>query len=159
MKKVLLLVVLAVVLGFAYYTISPYWRNPSMDEASPVSPTEPGVIHEDPGVGNGQGMQGVLREADFIAKAHEVEGKAQLIKVGDDYTVRFEDFKSINGPDLKIYLATDASNDDFIDLGAIKATQGNVNYAVPAGTDTEKYDTVLVWCKAFGVLFSYAELN
>ena len=131
-----------------------------MDEASPIAVAEPGVIQEDPGEGNGQGTTaGVLSRADFVAQAHEVEGTAQLIKVGDEYTVRFEDFKSINGPDVNIYLATDTTNSDFIDLGDIKATSGNVNYAVPAGTDLEKYDTVLVWCKAFSVLFSYAELQ
>jgi hypothetical protein len=54
-------------------------------------------------------------------------------------------------------LATDRSASDYIDLGKIKATKGNVNYGIPSDVDLEKYDTVLVWCVPFEVLFSYAE--
>ena len=46
-----------------------------------------------------------------------------------------------------------------IDLGIIKATKGNVNYEIPQDIDTTKYNKVLVWCKPFKVLFSYAELR
>lgn len=81
------------------------------------------------------------------------------IKDGDQLIVRFEDFQTDNGPQLRIYLSADLGADDFIDLDPIKATKGNVNYTVAAGTDTDKYRNVLVWCKPFGVLFSYAELT
>lgn len=159
MKKIVLAVIVLGLLGFAYYTISPLWRNIESNEASPLATlpetdTEALNTNEEQ-----QTTDGVLATADFIPKAHDVEGRAQLIKIGDEYTVRFEDFKTINGPDVQIYLATDTSADDFVDLGDIKATDGNVNYVVPAGTDVQKYDTVLVWCKAFSVLFSYAELQ
>ena len=50
-------------------------------------------------------------------------------------------------------------DDDFIDLGKIKATKGNVNYDIPEGVDTDKYNKVLVWCVPFGVIFSYSELK
>ena len=65
----------------------------------------------------------------------------------------------MNGPDLHIYLSADLDAKDYVDLGAIKATKGNVNYDVPAATDTEKYRYVLVWCEPFRVLFGYAELG
>jgi hypothetical protein len=73
--------------------------------------------------------------------------------------LRFENFETINGPKLHIYLASDLSADDYIDLGEIKATKGNVNYEIPDGTDLEKYNKVLVWCRPFKVLFSYSELE
>jgi hypothetical protein len=159
MKKLFFAALFIAIVGFAYYTISPLWRNIEMDEASPLMTREPTFV-EDPGAGNGQAMtDGVRARADLVAKAHEVEGNVQLIKAGDEHYIRFEDLKTINGPDLKIYLASDTTADDFIDLGSIKATEGNVNYTVPEGTDFEKYDTVLIWCKAFSVLFSYAEFT
>jgi len=102
-------------------------------------------------------------QAPFTASAHEVEGRALLIKNNDTnqnnttYTVRFENFKTINGPNLHIYLAADLEGKDYIDLGSIRATEGNVNYEVPAGTDIFKYNKVMVWCVPFRVLFSYAE--
>lgn len=161
MKKLIALVVIAAALGFAYYTISPYWRNIEMDEASPLAALEPSTGTAGAAVETAVELppQGELAAADFVAMAHEVEGSAKLIRVGDEVTLRFEDFKSINGPDLNIYLSTDKENTEFIDLGDIKATSGNVNYTVPSDVDLTKYDTVLVWCKAFSVLFSYAELN
>ena len=73
--------------------------------------------------------------------------------------LRFEDFETINGPELHIYLSSELGDERFIDLGKIKATKGNVNYDIPAGIDTSKYNKVLVWCKPFSVLFSYAELS
>jgi len=158
-KKTVLFVIIAIAFGIAWYAFSPLLRNIKMDEASPLASLPP-TFTEDPGAGNGQGMtEGVLARADFVEKAHDVEGQAQLIRVGDDYTIRFENFKTINGPDVNIYLATDTTAEDFVDLGDIRATEGNVNYEVPAGTDVEKYDTVLVWCKDFSVLFSYAEFG
>ena len=153
-KKTVLFIVIAIALGIVWYALSPLLRNIKMDEASPLENV--GVVdgQDDPLSG-----EGIRATADFVPKAHAVEGQAQLINVGGDYTVRFENFKTINGPDVHIYLATDILAEDFIDLGSIKATEGNVNYAVPDGTDFQKYDTVLVWCKDFSVLFSYAELG
>lgn len=100
----------------------------------------------------------VLAEAKLVPRAHEVEGKAFLVQVGEQKIVRFEGLKTINGPDLRIYLSADLGAEDYIDLGEIRATEGNVNYTVPAGTDTAKYRNVLIWCRAFRVLFSYAQL-
>ena len=99
----------------------------------------------------------VLAQASMIARAHDVEGKALLVQVGDQKILRFENLKTINGPDLHIYLASGLSSADAVDLGAIRATEGNVNYTVPAGTDTSKYRYVLIWCRPFNVLFSYAQ--
>lgn len=101
----------------------------------------------------------LIAEGDFKEKAHHVEGKALLIDDNGKKIVRFEDFDTLNGPALYIYLSSDLGDDDFVDLGPIKATKGNVNYEVPAGTNTDKYNKVLVWCRPFRVLFSYAELK
>jgi hypothetical protein len=64
-----------------------------------------------------------------------------------------------NGPDLYIYLSTDKSASVFVNLGRLKANIGNQNYPILAGTDTTKYNTVLIWCKAFSVLFGSADLK
>lgn len=102
---------------------------------------------------------GIISQGEFKPRAHGVEGKALLIEADEKKFIRFEDFETINGPNLHIYLSSELGNDDFIDLGEIKATKGDVNYEIPIGTDTEKYNKVLVWCKPFKVLFSYAELS
>jgi Electron transfer DM13 len=91
---------------------------------------------------------------------HNAEGVAKEISLEDGRKfIRFENFKVTNGPNLFVYLATDKSASDFVDIGQLKANNGNQNYEVPDGTDLTKYDTVLVWCKAFSVLFGSAELT
>ncbi len=101
----------------------------------------------------------LLAQGEFLPRFHEVEGQALLIGDDDASVLRFENFETINGPRLHIYLSAGLDNNDYIDLGEIRATKGNVNYAIPAGIDTQKYRYVLVWCEPFGVLFSYAELQ
>ncbi|MBD3318840.1 hypothetical protein GF342_02935, partial [Candidatus Woesearchaeota archaeon] len=85
-------------------------------------------------------------------------GKALLIETAEGNILRFEDFETINGPNLHIYLSANLDDTDYVDLGELKATTGSVNYNIPDGTDTDKYHYVLVWCVPFEVLFSYADL-
>ena len=100
----------------------------------------------------------IIAQGNFKSRAHEVDGKAILIEKEGNRILRFEDFETINGPDLQIYLSSELGGDDFVELGKIKATKGNVNYEVPSDVDISKYKYVLIWCKPFKVLFSYAEL-
>jgi hypothetical protein len=96
---------------------------------------------------------------------HNAEGTAKEISLEDGRKfIRFENFKVTNGPNLFVYLATDNSYtnnsvSDFIEIGPLKANIGNQNYEIPDGTDLAKYNTVLIWCKAFSVLFGSAELK
>jgi hypothetical protein len=91
---------------------------------------------------------------------HDAEGIAKEISLEDGRKfIRFENFKVTNGPDLFVYLATDNSASDFIDIGRLKANIGNQNYEIPNGIDLAKYKTVVIWCKAFSVFFGSAELK
>ena len=91
---------------------------------------------------------------------HNAEGMAKVIRLDDaSMILRLENFKATNGPDLYVYLATDKSASDFVDYGRLKGNIGNQNYEIPEGTDFSRYDTVLIWCKAFSVLFGSAELQ
>lgn len=91
---------------------------------------------------------------------HNAEGLAKVIRLDDaSMFLRLENFKATNGPDLYVYLATDNSASDFVNLGRLKGNIGNQNYDIPEGTDFSKYHTVLIWCQAFSVLFGSAELE
>lgn len=90
---------------------------------------------------------------------HNAEGQVVVFQLGDGSSIlRLEDFKSTNGPDLYVYLSTDKTASDIVNLGRLKGDMGNQNYDIPQGTDLEKYDTVLIWCRAFSVLFGSAEI-
>ncbi len=172
-KKLLIIAGLIIILGIGYYLLSPLWRNKTLDDPLPVASTlddttrtqlEKEVSQMQP---ESKSMQdsmppsntGIVAEAPMVKASYDVEGKALLVNTGESQVLRFENFKTTNGPDLKIYLATDTSASEYVDLGAIKANEGNINYEIPQGTDVGKYKYALVWCRAFSVLFSYAELK
>jgi Electron transfer DM13 len=91
---------------------------------------------------------------------HNAEGQVKILELNDSTNfLRLEDFKATNGPDLYVYLSTDKSASDFVNLGRLKGNVGNQNYEIPQGTDLSKYATVLIWCQAFSVLFGSAELE
>ncbi len=91
---------------------------------------------------------------------HHAEGQAKIIPLSDNSNIlRLEDLRVTNGPDLYVYLSTDKGASDFVNLGKLKANNGNQNYNIPSDTDLSNYNTVLIWCKAFSVLFGSAEFN
>lgn len=180
-KKMLLSFGVLVVVAVAYWLISPLWRNVALNESLPSATSV--VINDnlasmdettksDFEKKTVEMKDAVLKEKDtmptsapeivsrakMVARAHEVTGEALFVKSGSETYLRFENLKTINGPDLRIYLSAGVNADDIVDLGPIRATEGSVNYRIPAGTDIGKYKTAMIWCRAFGVLFSYAQL-
>jgi Electron transfer DM13 len=95
----------------------------------------------------------------FDTPAHPASGSVSIIETDSQVLLRYENLETINGPDLFVYLSTDLEATEYVNLGTLKATEGNVNYEIPAGTNIDKYRYALVWCKQFGVLFNYADLS
>lgn len=100
----------------------------------------------------------VLSTGTFINGAHATSGTAKLIKDKDGKKfLLLENFKSDPGPDIYLYLANDLKATDYTEIVKTPAN-GNLRLAVPStAKDSQKY--VLVWCKAFTVLFGSAELK
>ncbi|CAN5630006.1 hypothetical protein BH18THE1_BH18THE1_10890 [soil metagenome] len=91
---------------------------------------------------------------------HKAEGIAKVINLADGRTfLRLENLKTTNGPDLYVYLSIGKDASDIVNLGRLKGNIGNQNYEIPTGTDLSKYNTVLIWCKAFSTLFGTAKLS
>lgn len=149
-------VVLAGVLWFAYYAISPLFINIQVDEALPGR-----EMTESPASAPSQEVSPIQSATAPVVDtpAHPASGFVRLIETGGKTYVRYEDYKTINGPDIYVYLAKDLDAKEFVDLGKVRATEGNINYEVPAGIDIDAYPYVLTWCKQFGVLFNYADLS
>jgi len=93
---------------------------------------------------------------------HTGSGTATLVETAPGtYTVRLASFSVRNGPDLYVYVSSDADGygSDPIELGPLKATDGNFNMAVPRGADLSGAKSVIIWCKQFAVLFAVAPLG
>jgi hypothetical protein len=116
----------------------------------------PMEILDDPGISSGTVLaQGTLNGT----TGHQVSGSVKYLEANGMKTIRFENFSSTNGPDLKVYLAKDLNARDFINLGDLRSTTGNQNYGVTGMPDFTQYRYVLVWCQQFGVLFGSAQLK
>jgi hypothetical protein len=100
----------------------------------------------------------------FNSHEHATEGRARVIDLPDGRRyVRFERFRTSNGPLLRVYLSAaradgpgEAFDDRFLDLGALKGNIGDQNYAIPRGTRLRAFRSVVVWCKRFAVPFAAA---
>jgi hypothetical protein len=110
----------------------------------------------------------ILSSGTFLSQEHETTGTARLVKLPDgSLLLRLEDLASSDGPDVKVWLSSLEAGGDwfkyrsgrYVDLGAIKATHGNHNYAIPVGTDLEGLTSVVLWCDRFSVAFGSAPLS
>lgn len=90
---------------------------------------------------------------------YDTEGTAKFYTRKDDKLLRLENFETDNGPALKVYIASDESATEFIDLGDLKAVTGNQSYTISKDIDLSKYPYVLIWCQQFSVLFGSAQIN
>ena len=108
-----------------------------------------------------------LAEGSFIPRGrYSGEGQAIVLNDGSEQRfLRFENFSTDNGPDLRVYLSASDANgdsgafdDDFVDLGVLKGNIGDQNYEIPVGVDLSVYDTVVVWCVRFSTPFTAADL-
>ena len=144
--RYLIALVAIIVAGVAYYGISPLFRNVEIHEEAPKTSTSTPMTDQN----TAEVIGTDLYPASGTARIIEGEGKKYL---------RYENFKTINGPDLYVYLAKDLDAKEFVNLGEIKGTEGNINYEIPAGVNFAEYPYVLTWCKQFSVLFNYAKIN
>ncbi|HEX2913844.1 MAG TPA: DM13 domain-containing protein [Chloroflexia bacterium] len=108
----------------------------------------------------------ILAKGQFgrIDAIHYASGTATIGKTADGKQVlRFENFSTNQGPDLKVYLGLRADGKQLkeggLNLGALPATDGSYNIAIPDNVDLSKYKSVVIWCEAFSVTFSVASLS
>ena len=107
-----------------------------------------------------------LVSGEFMSRSHPTEGRVLVLNDGSEQRfLRFENFRTDNGPDLNVWLSSappDAPVRDFlndwIDLGDLKGNVGAQNYEIPPSVDLDRYSTVLVWCVRFSVAFGAAGL-
>ena len=97
---------------------------------------------------------------------HKGSGQALIYRLADGgLLLRFEEFRVTNGPDLHVLLAENAEPKrrdelgDYIDLGSLKGNVGSQNYALDAGTEIDRFGSVVIYCMPFHVVFATAALS
>ena len=90
---------------------------------------------------------------------HTASGSAEIVETDGKAVVQLRDFSVQAGPDYRLYLATGETPDGGRELGALKGTSGNQRYTVEHRGDARRFDTVLIWCRAFSVPVAAATLR
>ncbi|HXM75450.1 MAG TPA: DM13 domain-containing protein, partial [Thermoanaerobaculia bacterium] len=102
-------------------------------------------------------------ELGYIDAIHNGKGPVRIVDIGDQRFVRFEDVMLTNAPDVHVYLSRGTGGkwdeETSLYLGALRATNGSFYYELPATADIASYQSVVVWCRAFRVLISWADLR
>ena len=135
-------------------------QDSTVDESLPGSsssaPADPGPALKE------------LASGDFVKQEHETAGTARIIRLNKgEYVLRLENFSTTNGPDLHVWLSEETAGGNWfkyrngrrIELGALKANNGNQNYEMPATADLDGIRSVVIWCKRFSVAFGSAPLS
>lgn len=157
-KKVIFIVgttilVAALLLELFYFRFHTYFQKTVVNEAIPMKSV--GSVELQTLV------KGSFVEVDAV---HKGSGTARIILQEGRRYLRFENFRVTNGPDLYVYLSESKtpgndlkSLDKYISLGLLKGNVGDQNYEIPE--PFRDYDTAVIWCQKFGVLFSYAVME
>jgi hypothetical protein len=106
----------------------------------------------------------------LTGRAHPTSGRASVYQTPNGkLDLRLTDFMTSNGPDVHVLLAqsSDAKlTKDFvkgelnsIELGPLKANQGDQNYDLPGSADLSRYDAVVIYCERFHAIFGVAKLD
>ncbi len=102
----------------------------------------------------------LLYEGSFSNGAHTTSGSAKIYSKNGGKTLVLESFKTDSGPDLYVYLSTSTSGITVSkNLGTLKATSGMLSYDLSSDADPDQTSQVLIWCKAYSVLFGSAKLT
>jgi len=180
MKKFLILIAAVVILGVGWYLASPLFIDKMVDEAFPaLSEERQSGVEDEPGLVEAGGevskstqnnepillVSGSFVDVDVI---HKGSGKAQVYELtGGVRTLRFEDFEVTNGPGLHVVLSAHANprtqaevkDGGYVDLGELKGNIGNQNYTLSGDIDLSLYQSVVIYCYPFNVVFSTATLQ
>lgn len=106
----------------------------------------------------------------LTGRAHPTSGRASIYQTPDGkHELRLSDFMTSNGPDVHVVLAqsSDAKVQQTfvkgdlksIELGLLKANQGDQNYDLPDSADLTRYDAVVIYCERFHAVFGVAKLD
>lgn len=110
----------------------------------------------------------VLASGSFVDGEHTTTGTATIFQLPDGARVlRLENFSTSDGPDVVVALSDQTAGGDewgkyddgrYVGLGALKGTDGNQNYEIPADVDLSGLTSVVIWCDRFNVAFGTAAI-
>lgn len=107
------------------------------------------------------------QSGEFERRSKRLNGDWAVEQRGEKTFIVFsEDFRAANGPDLKIFLSPQSYDDvtgktavnGAINIGELKKTRGVQEYELPADLQLADYESILVHCEKFAVLWGGSDL-
>lgn len=104
---------------------------------------------------------------EFERRSKRLQGDWEIVQRGERAFIVFsDDFRAARGPDLKVFLSPTAYDDvtgttavnGSINIGELKATRGGQEYEIPAGVNLADFQSVLIHCEEFAVLWGGSDL-
>lgn len=142
-KKLMKNILISIALGLAFSSCQSEGELTQTDIGAVPLPAEARLLYE-----------GTFSPTSGI----QVAGTARVYDQDAQRYVSLEAFSISRGPDLKVYLATSASPDTFVSLGALGNGEDHT-YTIPEGVDLTVYDHVLIHCQQYNHLFAIAPLQ
>lgn len=103
----------------------------------------------------------VIATGSFVSSSgHTTTGTAKIVVDGSNVKrLVFENFRTDNGPDLRVWLSPNNNGSPYQEAGPLKAVNGNFSYELSSAINHTTNNRVLIWCEDFSVLFGYAILQ
>lgn len=109
----------------------------------------------------------VLLRGQWVGLEHDTSGSVAVVQTAAGRRLVFEDLRTSNGPDLRVYLSPKAAQPDSwggyntggVQLGRLKGNVGTQTYEIPASVDLDSLRTAVIWCERFSVGFGAADLR
>ncbi len=102
----------------------------------------------------------VLATGTFVSNAHTTGGTVKVMQdVSGKKFLVFENFRSDNGPDIRVWLSPNNNASPYQEIGILKAVSGNFSYELSPSINYLSNNRVLIWCEDFSVLFGHAVLQ
>lgn len=102
----------------------------------------------------------VVSSGTFVGNSHSTSGSVKIVvNSGGKKFLVVENFRTDNGPDLRVWLSPNNNASPYQEAGTLKAISGNFFYELGNSIDHTSNNRVLIWCEDFSVLFGHAILN
>jgi Electron transfer DM13 len=102
----------------------------------------------------------VVASGNFTSNTHPTSGTVKIVRdAAGKLSLLFENFRTDNGPDLRVWLSPNTSASSYVEAGKLKAVNGNFSYELGSSENYSVNNRVLIWCEDFSVLFGHAILQ
>ena len=110
----------------------------------------------------------VLSQGNWVKKQYGIKGGWEVVTENNQTIIRFDSsFKTKSGPDLKVFLSKQSMSQvtgktatkDAILLSVLENNSGAQEYVVPADVDISQFQSLLIHCEAYSVLWGGGKLK